>query len=398
MKVIEFKKKKDKRKMTRRGKLTLVMIGIIAFIVLVLFIIYAASQSFRDLLDKYVLMKNVVEDSTASITIDDEESNIYAYDKYICILSKNILKNYNSFGKEEGQLTVEISTPITATNGKYLLIAEKEKNRIYLISGNEIIWQKDLEGNIDKMAVNKNGYVAVVLSGTTYKSVIQTFDNSGDELFKTYLSSTTVIDVDISMDNQYLAFAEINTSGTALQSTIKTVSIQKAKKKDGKTDENPIIYTYEDTNGKLITNIKYQESNRLVCMYDDEIDVIKSDSNEVLASFTEEGVKVSFADVELNNNVYRIKEKSSLINTQTNVEIINTSNKASTVYTFEGVSKESYSYDDTIAINVGAEVHFISTNGWLIRKYLSTQEVKKVVLCNSFAGIVYRNKIEIVNI
>ena len=90
-------------------------------------------------------MKNVVEDSTAYIDIDENETNnIYAYDKYICILSKNTLKNYNSSGKLEGELTIEISTPIISTNGRFLLIAEKEKNKIYLVSGNELIWQKEI--------------------------------------------------------------------------------------------------------------------------------------------------------------------------------------------------------------------------------------------------------------
>ena len=56
------------------------------------------------------------------------------------------------------------------------------------------------------------------------------------------------------------------------------------------------------------------------------------------------------------------------------------------------------SYNDKISINLGSEVHFISTNGWLIKRYISSQEIKKIVMCNNFAGIVYRNKIEIVNI
>ena len=120
-------------------------------------------------------------------------------------------------------MIIKINTPIITTNGKYLLIAEKDKNKIYLISSNEIIWEKELEGNIDKITVNKNGYVAVILSGTIYKSIIQNFDNSGNELFKTYLSSTTAMDADISLDNQYLSFVEVNSNGTIAESTIKTI-------------------------------------------------------------------------------------------------------------------------------------------------------------------------------
>ena len=399
MKIIGIEDEKNKKKINSKKILAISIIVVVLIVLAVLFIVYSAHKPFRDMVDKYILMKNVVEDSSATISVDESENNnIYAYDKYICILNKNTLTNYNSSGKQEGQISVEITTPIVSTNGKYFLIAEKGKNKIYLISGNEIIWEKELEGNIDKISVNKNGYVAVVLSETTYKTVIQTYDDSGDELFKTYLSSTIAMDVDISVDNQYLSFLEINTSGTMAQSIIKTVSIQKAKQKAKDSSIEPIVYAFADEEGHLITNIKYQEGNRLLCMYDDSIHLIKNDKNEKVLSFVEDGAKVSFADIELSSNIYRIIEKSSLLSTQTTVEIYNTPNQNLNIYTFEGVTKESYSYNDTIAINTGSEVHFISSNGWLKKKYISNQEVKNVVMCNNFAGIVYRNKIEIVNI
>jgi len=394
MKIIEMKNQNGIRKLNKKKVMIASIVALILLIFLILFIVYSACKPFRDVIDKYVLMKNVVEDSTNSINIDENETNyIYGYDKYISVLNKNTLKNYNSSGKLEGEITIDISNPIMATNGKFLLIAEKDKNKIYLVSGNEIIWQKELEGNIDKMSVNKNGYVAVILSGTTYKSVIQTFDNSGRELFKTYLSATTAMDVDISLDNQYLAFSEINTSGTTLQSIIKIISIQKAKT----TPTESIVNTYVDQNGNFITNIKYQEGNRLVCMYDDGIYVIKNENNDKILNLIEDGNNISFGGIDLSNDVFRVIEKSSLLNTETRVEIMSTPSKKINTYSFDGVAREIYSYEDILAINIGSEVHFISTNGWLIKKYISSQEVKKVVMCSNFAGIVYRDKIEIVN-
>ena len=395
MKVIGIDDTENVKKINKKKTIIILAILLVIIIGALIFIAYCNNKQFRDMLDKYVLMKNVVEDSTASIVLDEDESNnVYAYDKYISILSNHTLKNYNSSGKSEGELTVEISSPIAKVSGKFLLIAEKEQSKIYLISGNEIIWQKDLEGNIDKMTVNKNGYVAVILSGTTHKSVIQTFDTSGKELFKTYLSSTIAMDVDISLDNQYLAFSEINTSGTLVQSIIKIISIQKAKA----GEEGSIIYTYQEPNSNLITNIKYQEANRLICMYDDGIYVIKNNTNEKILNLAEQNTKISFGEIELSNYVFRVTEKTALLNTQTTIEIVNTGNKKTNIYTLDGVSKEIYSYHDAIAINLGSEVHFISTNGWLIKKYTSSQEIKKILIANNFAGIVYRNKIEIVNI
>ena len=79
-----------------------------------------------------------------------------------------------------------------------------------------------MEGKIDKLCVNKNGYVAVALSGTSYKSVIQVLNNTGEELFKTYLSSTIAMDIDISQDNQFISLLEVNTKKPTICSDIQT--------------------------------------------------------------------------------------------------------------------------------------------------------------------------------
>lgn len=178
MKIIGIDDEKSVKKVNKKKIAITSAIALLIIIAIIIFIIYCVNKPFRDMMDKYVLMKNIIEDTTESISLDeDENNNIYANDKYIAVLNNNTLKNYNSLGKLEGELNIEITTPITISNGRFLLIAEKTQNKIYLISGNEIIWQKELEGNIDKIKVNKNGYVAVILSGTTHKSVIQTFDS-----------------------------------------------------------------------------------------------------------------------------------------------------------------------------------------------------------------------------
>ena len=368
------------------------VITIITIISLAMVIAYVANRDFRDFMDKYVLMKNVKENSVTSISIEETQINaIYAYDKYISILSQNKLIGYNSSGRKEYELGVEISNPIIDTAGRFLLIGEANKQKIYLISSNEIVWEKELEGNISRVSVNKNGYVSVVLTGTTYKSIIQTFNSTGTPLFKTYLNSLAV-DCDISNDNKYLSFAEISTNGTLIQSLVKTISIQNAQE----NKDQAIISTFTLPNDVTILNIKYQDGNKLICMYDNSIHIIQNENDEEILNLQESGQKIPFADAELTNHAYRIMEKSSLLNTQSTVEIINIASKKIDTYELDSVVKEVYSYNDKIALNLGSEVHFIGMNGWLLKKYISTQEVRKIVIANSFAGIVYRDKIEII--
>ena len=68
------------------------------------------------------------------------------------------------------------------------------------------------------------------------------------------------------------------------------------------------------------------------------------------------------------------------------------------MYTINGTPKAIYCADSTIAINLGSEIDFINNSGWLIKKFNTTQEAKNVVLGSGIAGVVYKNKVEIINL
>ena len=195
-------------------------------------------------------------------------------------------------------------------------------------------------------------------------------------------------------DNKYLSFAEISTEGTATQSRIKTISIQKAKE----TPSESIISTLTSDSDKVVIDVKYQDGNKMICMYDDSICNIQNDKEEEIISLNKEGEKNIFAGIGLNNYAFRITEKNNLLSTETTVEFVNVGNRIPNTYIFDDSVKEVFTYGNYIALNLGSEVHFVETNGWLSKKYISSQEIRKIVLADNFAGIVYRDKIEIVEL
>ena len=387
---------KNETKTINKGKIAGIIILILLIVLLIiLYAVYANNESFRTYMDTNVLKKAVEEDNLKTIALEDyDNSNIFAYYKYIAILKDNNLTTYNSSGKKESENKVEISNPITYTNGKYFMIAEQNSSRVYLISDNTIKWQKDLEGNITRININENGYCSVVLAGTANKSVVILFDNSGNEIFRYYLARTFAVDTSISDDNKYLSIAEVNTSGTLIQSNIKIISVEKAKEEPSQA----ILYTYNAPSNSLILNIKYHNKTKLVCEYDDAIRVIEeNDQESKITDINTKLEKITFSSIELNGHVVKnIEENSGILNTTTTVKIINSTSQKENVYKFEGVAKEFYCKDNKIAINLGSEIHFIDTNGWLIKKYASSKEIRKIVISDYIAGIVYRNKIEIV--
>lgn len=369
---------------------------VIICLIIVIYLVYAANENFRAFMDANILNKSIEQDNLKSITLENyDNSNIFAYSKYIAILKDNTLTTYNSSGKIEAENNIQITNPITTSNGKYLIIAEQDSSKIYLLKDNNIRWEKTLEGNISRISVNSSGYSAIILKGTAYKSVVLLLDDSGNEMFKYYMSSTIAVDASISEDNKYVGIAEVNTSGTLIQSNIKILSIAKAK-------ENPteaIVYTYNAPLNSLVLNIKYQNKNKLVCEYDNEIHVIKDNVDTKLTDINTDQEKITYYSIELDNNIVKnVEENASLFATNTAIKIINSTTQKENTYKFEGVIKEMYCCGSKIALNLGSEIHFVDTNGWLIKKYTSNQEVRKIVISNEVAGIIYRNKIELIKL
>lgn len=392
---LEENRKKGKKKINKKKMVIAITIGVIILIAVITMLIYSSSRDARKFLDKYLFRKNITQEKLTSIDLNyDSNVNIFSYNKNICVLAENKLMQYNSSGKLEKETDLEINNPVYSVNNKYIAISEKESSRLYLISGSEILWSKDIDGKIAKINVNENGYVSVILTGTTHKSVIVIFDKDGNELFKTYLASTKVVDTTISKDNKYLAFAEVNTTGTTIESSIKIMSIEKAK-------ENPtqsVIYTYKAENNKLIIDIEYQD-NKIICMYDDEITKLENNTNDSIIKLNEKGKNINFASINLKNFVYRaIEENDGLFNTNTIIEIKSTSNDKTNVYTAECAAKDIYCDENYIAINLGQEVEFINTIGWLVKKYSSDQEVQNIVIGDGVAGIIYKDKLEFLNL
>lgn len=400
--IIDFKreekkiKNKNKRKMNKKKMIITISIIILALVIGITMLLYYSSRDVRNFLDQYLFRKNVTQEKLESIELDyDSNISVIAYNKYICILAENKLMEYNSSGELEHEINLEINNPVYSVNNKYLAISEQNSSSLNLISDSKILWTKNVDGNISKINVNEKGYVSVILTGTAYKSVIVVFDKDGNELFKSYLAKTIAVDTSISNDNKYLAYAEVNTTGTTIKSNIKVLSIDRAQN----DQEDPVIYTYSADNNKLIVNIEYHKNGQLTCMYDTEISSIKDENSTVLMDLTEKGKNINFCNINLDNNIYRaVEENDGLFNTNTIIEIRETENDKTTVYTVEGVAKDINSFNNVIAINLGQEIEFINTKGMLLKRYNSVQEVQNVVIGNGIAGIIYKDQVEIINL
>ena len=79
--------KNDKRRLI----ITSTVIIIILIAVITTSLIYIYNQPAREWIDKNILRKEVLQNNATTIELKDEQSSIYAFNKYIGILSKTKL-------------------------------------------------------------------------------------------------------------------------------------------------------------------------------------------------------------------------------------------------------------------------------------------------------------------
>lgn len=355
---------------------------------------YLSDEEFRSYVDSNIFKKELSEVNVNTIELkSDSNEYIYAYDKYITVLSKNSLSSYNKDGEVESKLDVNISVPLVDSNSKYMVLAEKNGKKIYLISGQNIIWENDIEGEISRVSVNKNGYVSIVIKNTTYKSVVVVFNPEGTELFRSYLSANYAVCTDISSNNKYLAIGEVNYSGTIVKSFVKVISIEKAQ-----TDpDNSIEYTYESETSDIIIDVNYQGKEEVICLFNDYIQKVTNKENTRLYDITNDDI---FAEIKLDSNIAIVnKQSSGLFSYEYKMDIKDTNSKAEKLYILKNdVPKTIMVSGNKIAICLGNEVEIINSEGWLIKKYTSNKQSKGIVLGDYIAGIIYKNKIEIIDL
>ena len=382
---------KEEKKLNKKKIIKLVICILLLALIIAGILVYRDNRTVQNFVDENIFRKTRTSENLAYIQIsNDANTHVCAYGNNIGVLSNNQFKVYNNYGKQEFILDITITNPVFAAKGKYIAIAEKGGSKIYLIAEQNIVWQTDIEGTVERIAINKNGYVAVSETQTSYKSVILAFNLQGREICKYYLSSTYAVDIDISDNNRELAIAETNLSGIQIKSGIRIIDLVKVEQ----STENAEIYNKQVDANTIITSINYDENNNLLIMLDNKIVKIESEEEQDLWKYEENTL---FADIDLNNRTVQVLQ-STEVEGEIEIRVKNNIRQRIRTYVINSVPKEIKTKANTIAVNTGNEVYFISQNGFLQVKYQTTQEIKEIVLSEKIAGIIYKNRIEIINL
>lgn len=361
------------------------ILSVLILAIIVLISMYFGNIDFRYLVNKNILKKELGERDLSYIDLNDKgNSYIFAYGKNVAVLNENVLTIYNDSAKKISEIEVSVSAPVYMSKDNYLALSDENSGNVYLIRNDSLIWKKTIEGNVSQIAINKQGEVAIVVTGTTYKSVIEMFDYKGEEVFKTFLSINYSTDVSLSDNGNYLSFVEVDTSGTSIVSKIKTISIDKAKE----SPSEAIINNYSFEKGELVVNIEYV-NNDMFCMADNAVYVLKDGDINKKFDIND---KISFVDVDLNGYACRINDNAE--DEKHELEIYNENSDKPSVYLIDEAVKNIYCNNRVVAVNLGNEVDFVNMSGWLIKRFTPLQNIKDIEMGNGIAAIVYKDRVE----
>ena len=384
-------KNKQKRKLPSFGKICVIFL--IIFVVTIISARYIADSEFRQSVDTSILHKDLTSENVNTIDINSEfNPTICAYNKHIAVLSKSVLNIYDTGGKIVNNIDINLYSPLTAANGSYLVLAENEGSKIYVVHNTSLAWQTELSGTITRVNVNQNGYVSVIINNSTYKSVVIFFDNYGNEIFRNYLAQTCAICSDISQDNKYLAIGEVDYSGTIIKSYVRIISVDKAKQ----DPDNAKVYRYTSEAGEVITNIKYSDKQNAVCMFNSYIQNITPTGDTRVLDINND---IIFADINMMGNIALVEKQSSgLFSYDYQMRIMGANSFKNNLFILSNSMPKTITCNgEKVCINYGNEIQIVNSSGWLLKRYTPHSEIKSVVLSDNIVGIIYKDEIDIIN-
>ena len=141
MKQYSLKKFKELRK--ARKNLKVAIFVIIISILIILLALYLANGQFRKFVEINILNKEINEKGAVHLKLNVEKlSFISVFNNRLLTINGGILTFYSEKGKEEEQIDVILSNPISDSDGKYLVLGDEGGNKIYLIKDKSIKWEK----------------------------------------------------------------------------------------------------------------------------------------------------------------------------------------------------------------------------------------------------------------
>lgn len=277
----------------------------------------------------------------------------------VLIINKSGISEYTTSKNPIWVKEMNISNPIIATDGERFVIAESGGKKIMSFSSRTMLWEKECQGTVEKVFVNKLGYVGVIFSQTGYKSGFLFLNPDGQEICTKLFAKTTLIDLDISPKGDFVAMIEADTTTATISSAISFMS-----------NQGEITYSSIE-NDTLLSGIRFLDNTNVVAVGDNKLIRIDKEYNKVvLDDFKDKSV--SGINLENSDKIIKVyRTANGIFADKSTIDILNVNNKKTGTGEVSGVVKAVESTGKTIAIVLADRIDFFDISG----RYLNTLNI-----------------------
>ena len=275
------------------------------------------------------------------------------------VINKNGISEYTSTKNPVWVKEMNISNPLIDSNNNRFIIAESGGKKIMSFQNRTMLWETELQNDIKKIVVNKDGYIGVIFSQVGYKSGFLFLDPTGKEIFRKLFANTTLIDVDISPKGDLVAMIEADVSSAIINSAISFMS-----------SNGQIVYS-EIEDDVLMSGIRFIDNSNVIAVGDNKL--VKIDKNYQRTVFDDFSNK-TVSGINLENEgkiIETYREATSIFANKSTIDILNINNKKTGTGEVAGVVKSIESSGKTIAVVLADRVDFFDISG----KYLNTLNI-----------------------
>lgn len=320
--------------------------------------------------------------SSKIISLDDMNASQFApYKDGIICAKMNHLTFIDSTGTVAWETDTVIVDPILKTEGGYILLAEKDRNKICMYNDRKLIYDIDDPDTIIAAELSAAGDAVVITDKSSYKGGISVYNKTGAKIFSWASGSDMVISADISAASRRVAVSLLNTD-TTVGSAIQLFDVNKT--------ESDARIAVDDT---VIFNLRF--IGDLLCGFGDNRIVGISSGGNVVYNQIFESEQLTHCAIDTNGNKLLSLDDG-------NIPIINMYNKRGSLTattTLTGVTDFIDIKNKTIVYNLGRDVYFGKINSSNMIKYTAAMDVKDlIVISQRLFVIVYSNSIEFVTI
>lgn len=352
---------------------------------------YISSHPFREFIDTNILKREVKENSLKEIYEEVNAKNVFLSNKNIHILTSGELKTYDKNGNFLSSNILSIGNAVCDHIGDYMVLGEKDGRKVFLFEKGKLKWEREIEGNIDNVYINKNGKICVIGKTSIYNSLIVLMDENGNSSLKRYFKSKYISKAGISGNDKFLVMALVDYEKIKILSEIEIMDIEKA----ANDEEGAIIKKYEKD--ELILDIDVQDTEETLVKCLKEIYLVNKDEEKKVHDISDE---TSFVTIKLNGGFAEVNQiKTNIFKAENELKFYDKyGNNAGVLLLDDNIPKDVIGAGSNVLIEMQQQVIVSSDIGWLKKRYNSKRNIIDVKISEEMIAIIYNDQISIVSI